>query len=119
MVCTMAASMVMIASHVAPTRPARPGFRAFSQGGTTRSVSEKIAKGLNGQQFQVDLHDIVEGPLTDINSYDMIGIGSPVYIYRPPFKETEFIKSLPDLDGRPFFAFVLYGLAHYDTVHQL
>jgi menaquinone-dependent protoporphyrinogen IX oxidase len=81
----------------------------FSQGGTTRSVSEQILKGLNDEQIQVDLYDIAEGPLFDINSYDMIGIGSPVYIYRPPFKVIEFIKSLPDLDGLPFFTFVLYG----------
>lgn len=82
----------------------------FSQGGTTRSVSEQILKGLNDEQIQVDLYDIAEGPLFDINSYDMIGIGSPVYIFRPPFKVIEFIKSLPDLDGLPFFAFVMYGM---------
>jgi flavodoxin/ferredoxin len=81
----------------------------FSQGGTTRSVSEQISKGLNEEHIQVDLHDIAEGPLFDINSYDMLGIGSPVYIYRPPFKVIEFIKSLPDLEGMPFFTFVLYG----------
>jgi flavodoxin len=81
----------------------------FSQGGTTRSVSEQILKGLSEEQIQVDLYDIADGPIFDISSYDMIGIGSPVYIYRPPFKVVEFIKSLPDLDGLPFFTFVLYG----------
>jgi len=81
----------------------------LSQGGTTRSVSEQILKGLSEEQIQVDLYDIADGPIFDISSYDMIGIGSPVYIYRPPFKVVEFIKSLPDLDGLPFFTFVLYG----------
>ena len=81
----------------------------FSQGGTTRSVSEQILKGLSEEQIQVDLYDIADGPIFDISSYDMIGIGSPVYIYRPPFKVVEFIKSLPDIDGLPFFTFVLYG----------
>jgi len=55
------------------------------------------------------LYDITEGPLLEINSYDMIGIGSPTYIYRPPFSVIEFIKNLPNLDGLPFFTFVLYG----------
>jgi flavodoxin/ferredoxin len=81
----------------------------FSQGGTTRSVSEQILKGLNDKQIQVDLYDIAEGALLDINSYDIIGIGSPTYIYRPPFSVIEFIKNLPNLDGIPFFTFVLYG----------
>ena len=81
----------------------------FSQGGTTRTVSEQILKGLNDKHIQVDLYDIAEGSLFDINSYDMIGIGSPAYIFRPPFSVIEFIKSLPDLNGLPFFAFVMYG----------
>lgn len=55
------------------------------------------------------MYDITEGPLFDINSYDIIGIGSPSYILRPPFKVIEFIKRLPDLDGLHFFTFVLYG----------
>ena len=81
----------------------------FSQGGTTRSVSEQISKGLNDKHIEVDFYNITEGLPLDINSYDMIGIGSPAYIFRPPFKMIEFIKSMPDLDGLPFFTFVLYG----------
>jgi flavodoxin/ferredoxin len=81
----------------------------FSQGGTTRSVSEQILKGLSSEQFQVDLYDVAEGSPFDISSYDLIGIGSPAYIFRPPFRVTEFIKSLPDLDGLSFFAFVMHG----------
>ena len=81
----------------------------FSQGGTTRSVGEQILKGLNEKQIQVDFYDITEGPIFDIKSYDIIGIGSPAYIFRPPFSVVEFIKSLPDLDGLSFFTFVMYG----------
>ena len=82
----------------------------FSQSGTTRSVSEQILKGLTDKQVQVDLYDIAEGPLLEIDSYDIIGIGSPAYIFRPPFMVIEFIKSLPDLDGLHFFTFVMYGI---------
>jgi len=81
----------------------------FSQGGTTRSVGEQILKGLNEKQIQVDFYDITEGPIFDIKSYEIIGIGSPAYIFRPPFSVVEFIKSLPDLDGLSFFTFVMYG----------
>jgi len=81
----------------------------FSQGGTTRSVSEQILKGLNDKNIQVDLYDITEGSPIDINSYDMIGIGSPAYIFRPPFSVIGFIKGLPDLTGLSYFTFVMYG----------
>ena len=33
----------------------------FSQGGTTRAVSEQILKGLNDEKIEVDLYDIAEG----------------------------------------------------------
>lgn len=81
----------------------------FSQGGATRLISEQILKGIKDKQFRVDLYDIAAGQPPDINNYDMIGIGSPAYIYRPPFNVLEYIKNLPDLDGLPFFIFVLYG----------
>jgi len=81
----------------------------FSQGGTTRSVGGQILKGLNDERIPADLYDINDGPLTDINSYDTIGIGSPAYIFRPPFKVIEFVKSLPNLDGLSCFTFILYG----------
>ncbi|MBU2630483.1 MAG: EFR1 family ferrodoxin [Proteobacteria bacterium] len=80
----------------------------FSQGGTTRAVSEQILKGIT-DKFQVDLYDISDSRPPDINEYDMIGIGSPVYIFRPPFNVMQYIKNLPELDGLPFFTFILYG----------
>jgi flavodoxin/Pyruvate/2-oxoacid:ferredoxin oxidoreductase delta subunit len=81
----------------------------FSQGGTTRKIAEKISDGLNQGQYQTDLHNLVDGPPPDIKDYDMIGIGSPVYIFRPPFNMLDYIKSLPDLNGLPFFVFLLHG----------
>ena len=44
-----------------------------------------------------------------IRNYDMLGIGSPVYIYRLPFIVIEYITSLPKLNGLPFFIFIMYG----------
>jgi flavodoxin/ferredoxin len=87
----------------------------FSQGGTTRSIAEHILKGMEYNKWQVDFCDITYEPLPNMNSYDMIGIGSPVYIYRPPFNVMKFINTLPELNGRPFFVFVLYGTKPGDT----
>ena len=91
----------------------------FSQGGTTLSIAEQILKGMNDKQCHVDLYDMTEAQPPDINDYDIIGIGSPVYIYRPPFIVTQFIKSLPKLKGLPFFIFLLYGMKPGTTGTQL
>lgn len=65
----------------------------FSQGGTTGRIAEKISDGLKERQYQSDLYNIIDGPPPEIKDYDMIGIGSPVYIFRPPFNILDYIKS--------------------------
>jgi flavodoxin/ferredoxin len=81
----------------------------FSQGGTTEKTAKHIARGLTNENCKVDLSNLIDKNNIDIHSYDAIGIGFPVYIYRIPFIVTDFIKSLPDLNGKPFFIFILYG----------
>ena len=87
----------------------------FSQGGTTRSIAEHILNGMKYKNWEVDLYDITNDLPPNIDSYDIVGIGSPVYIYRPPFNVIKFIKTLPELNGRPFFVFILYGTKPGDT----
>lgn len=47
--------------------------------------------------------------------YDLIGLGSPVYMYRPPFNVLDYVQGLPDLKGLASFVFVLYGTYRGDT----
>jgi len=82
----------------------------FSQGGTTAKIAEKISGGLKERQCQADLYNIMEGQPPDITGYDIIGIGLPVYIFRPPFNVLDYVRSLPELEGLPFFVFVLHGI---------
>ncbi|HOP62372.1 MAG TPA: EFR1 family ferrodoxin [Spirochaetota bacterium] len=81
----------------------------FSQSGTTAKVAEKISRGLEDKKISVDIHCIQEKKQIEIDSYDLIGIGFPVYIFRVPFLVKKFLKDLPDLKGKPFFVFMLYG----------
>jgi len=81
----------------------------FTQGGTTASVAEKIASGLEAGGSSVELKRIQEKPEVNPDKYDFIGIGFPVYIFRIPFPVEEFIKKIPPLNGKPFFIFLLYG----------
>ena len=87
----------------------------FSQGGTTAKVAESIATGLRKEGYQVDLHDIKETQQPEISGYDLLGIGSPVYVFRPPFIVTDYLNSLPDLKDLPAFSFLLHGTYRFDT----
>lgn len=81
----------------------------FSQGRTTARVAEAIAAGLRAAGRQVDLHNLKDGPPPEARNYDLFGIGFPVYYFRPPFNVTDYLNSLPELDGLPAFVFVLQG----------
>jgi flavodoxin/NAD-dependent dihydropyrimidine dehydrogenase PreA subunit len=81
----------------------------FSQGGTTNRVAESIARGLRAGNHEVDLHNLKNGPPPDAGAYDILGIGTPAYYFRPPFIVSDYLDSLPALAGKPVFVFVLHG----------
>ncbi len=87
----------------------------FSQGGTTARVAESIASGLHTAGYQVDLCNMRDDQPPDLSGYDLLGIGSPAYFYRPPFNVTDYVNSLSDLDGLPAFVFVVHGTYRGDT----
>jgi flavodoxin/ferredoxin len=91
----------------------------FSQSGTTAKVAESIASGLRRERYQVELYNIKEKQPPDLRGYDLLGIGSPVYFFRPPFIVTDYLKSLPDLGGLPTFTFILHGTYRFDTVKSI
>lgn len=87
----------------------------YSQGGSTGRIAESVAKGLRAAGHTVDLHNLKDGPAPGPASYDVLGVGTPAYYFRPPFLVTEHLNSLPALAGKPFFVFVVYGSYLGDT----
>jgi len=81
----------------------------FSQGGTTTRIAESITKGLRTAKYKVDLCDLKEAQHKDVSKYDLLGIGFPTYYFRPPFNVMDYVNSLSNLTGLPFFVFVLHG----------
>jgi len=81
----------------------------YSQGGTTDKVAKKIATGLHAAEYQTDLYNIKEKSPPETVGYDLLGIGSPTYYFRPPFNVTDYLNSLPKLYGLPTFVFTLHG----------
>jgi flavodoxin/ferredoxin len=87
----------------------------FSQSGTTAQVAQRIAAGLQTAGYQVDLCNMKDEQPPPVGSYQLLGIGSPVYYYRPPFNVTDYVKSLPSLNGLPAFVFMLHGTYRFDA----
>ena len=75
----------------------------FSQAGSTRKVAQAVAAGLRGAGHEVDLHDLTAGAPPSPIDYDAFGLGTPVYVFRPPFNVSRYLDGLPDLNGLPFF----------------
>jgi flavodoxin/Fe-S-cluster-containing hydrogenase component 2 len=91
----------------------------FSQSGTTAQVAERIAAGLRDAGYAVDLSNLRDGPPADVGSYDIIGIGSPVYYFRLPFNVTDYLASLPPIRGKPVFCFLVHGSHAFDAANTL
>jgi ferredoxin len=91
----------------------------FSQTGTTLKVAERITEALHSFGHKTIFHKIGDNPLPDINDFDVIGIGTPVYIFRPPFIVSDFVNNLPDLQGKKFFTFVQFGTIPGDCGNRL
>ena len=81
----------------------------FSQGGTTQTIADSIAKGLRTSNHEVVLHNLKDGPPPDQVAYDVLGIGCPAHYYRPAIIMSHYLDSLPALSGKPFFVFILHA----------
>lgn len=81
----------------------------YSQSGTTANIASAIAEGISNNDYLVDLVNIYHEKPPDVLSYDLIGIGSPVYFFHPVSDVRKYLESLPDLCYRSFFVFMAYG----------
>jgi flavodoxin/NAD-dependent dihydropyrimidine dehydrogenase PreA subunit len=87
----------------------------YSQSGSTKTITEAVARGLRAQAHDVDLHDLKDGPAPDPAKYDLLGIGCPAHYYRPAIIVSDYLATLPQLSGKPVFTFVLHAAYLGDT----
>lgn len=81
----------------------------FSQTGSTRKIADQIANGLRTANFDVAHLNITRDANPDLKEYDIIGIGTPTYFFRPPFIVIDFVKNLKGLENKASFVFILQG----------
>lgn len=97
-------------------KPLKSVIFYFSQQGSTKKIAEKIAESLNYGKNHCDLvrftkldKDLIL--IKDFNflNYELIGFGTPVYYFFPPFHLFEVFKALPDLSHAKGFLFCTSG----------
>jgi len=81
----------------------------FSQTGNTQKVAEHIQMGINEIADSYNLTSLDEVDIQSLDSYDLIGIGFPVFYYKEPFNISDFIDNLPMMKGKQWFAFCSHG----------
>ncbi len=82
----------------------------YSQTGNTRKVAQAIHKGMSPLLKQCDLRTLSEVRPEDLNNYDLIGLGSPVWCGAETPNVRKFIERLPEQHGKHLFSFNTHGV---------
>ena len=91
----------------------------FSQTGNTLRIAEAIQGGIVSTGDRCDVHPIKRVNTSDLNQYDLIGIGCPTFYYREPLNVRRFIQALDPVDGRHAFIFSTHGSIMGNTLYYL
>jgi ferredoxin/flavodoxin len=91
----------------------------FSQGGANARVAEAIGAGLKRSGYDVDLWNLRNGRAPDPRSYQVFGVGSPIYYYHVPINVAYYINRLPRFDGIAGFVFIVHGTHRIDGANWL
>jgi flavodoxin/ferredoxin len=81
----------------------------FSQTGNTRKIAQNIEKGIFETGAQCRLVRFEDFSIETLQSFEMIGIGCPVFYYQEPLHIRLWLQSLPDLMGQHWFVFCTHG----------
>ncbi len=87
--------------------------------GSTAKVANLLSEGLGEQGWSVNMVNMLEDSCPPVEHFDVIGIGTPTFFFRPPALVTEFVDEISSLEGRAFFVFALYSLHVGDTGNDI
>ncbi len=72
-------------------------------------MAETIGKTLREEGHRVDVVKLRPSLRIDLEGYDFVGFGCPVYMSRPSYEMTDFLKKQDSLKRKKVFTFVTYG----------
>lgn len=80
----------------------------FSQSGNTQKIAESIGQGCIEAGAKTDVKEIKSVTYDMLDSYDLIGLGSPVWKADPP-NIRRFYQNAPGQNGKHIFSFATHG----------
>jgi flavodoxin/Pyruvate/2-oxoacid:ferredoxin oxidoreductase delta subunit len=92
----------------------------FSQTGNTLKIAQTMKEVLEKAGHKVSLIPLAEAASRGIGDYEVLGVGTPCFESQAPLPVMNFLKTLPQVEGRPVFVFatssgapgrVLYNLS--------
>jgi flavodoxin/NAD-dependent dihydropyrimidine dehydrogenase PreA subunit len=82
----------------------------YSQTGNTKKVARAIHRGLSSEVERCDLKTVKEADPREVDQYDLIGLGSPVWCGAETPNIRRFVENIPRQPGRHIFSFNTHGL---------
>jgi len=82
----------------------------YSQTGNTKKVACAIQRGMSPLLEQCDIASVKEVKPQDVDKYDLIGLGSPVWDGAETPNVRRFIENIPKQQGRHIFSFNTHGV---------
>jgi len=91
----------------------------FSQTGGTEKIASKIQEGIINSDNNCDIIEMKKAENSDLNKYDLIGIGTPTFYYREPINVKNFIQKMKKVDGKHCFIFCTHGSVIGNTFYYM
>jgi flavodoxin/ferredoxin len=82
----------------------------YSQNDSTRKIARAIRDGLRAATGQCDLFTVKQAKELDLAGYDLVGLGSPIWMGAETPNLRNWIDALPKQGGRHVFAFNTHGV---------
>ena len=82
----------------------------YSQTGNTAKIARAIHRGMSRRAQHCDIATVREISPQDVEKYDLIGLGSPVWMGAETPNVRNFIESVPRQEGRHIFSFCTHGV---------
>ena len=82
----------------------------YSQTGNTRKVAKAIRKGMEQRAGRCDIARIKDLDPSDVDQYDLIGLGSPVWMGGLTPNVRIFVEKIPPQKGKHIFSFNTHGV---------
>lgn len=80
----------------------------YSQTGNTQKMARAIRDGMREEGHEVRLKHLKFVTFSELEDYDMIGFGSPIWYEAPP-NMRKFMEDMPRQDGKMAFSFCTHG----------